>query len=155
MLPIMDRLAKFVKNNEDIEMSVTYDAHCIESEQANKILKVLSDLGCRTSLGESYEDIVKSRDSQEKNEENQECHATQAESKKYILQLFNPGPSKLAKLETVKTIKESLFLGLKEAKDLVDSCPVSINLREHQIKESEYEALLDLLKRKGCTCNLI
>lgn len=69
LLPIMDMLAESVKNNEDVEITVlANNTFFIEPEQANKTLKVLSDLGCRTSLGESYEDIIKSCNSQKENE---------------------------------------------------------------------------------------
>lgn len=61
LLPIMNMLAESVKNNEDIEITVIVNnTSFIEPEQASKTLKVLSGLGCRTSLGESYEDIIKS-----------------------------------------------------------------------------------------------
>lgn len=71
MIPIMDRLAESVKNKEDIEITVTDDTHYIEPEQAKKMFKVLSDLSCRTSLGESYEDVIKQiNDDEEKHELN-------------------------------------------------------------------------------------
>lgn len=65
MLPIMDRLAESVKTENCIVLDNT---EYISSEQANKIFKIFSDLGCRTSLGESYEDIIKSCNSQKENE---------------------------------------------------------------------------------------
>ena len=65
MLPIIDRLAESVKTEDCINLD---NAEYISSEQANKIFKVLSNLGCRTSLGESYEDIIGSCNSQKENE---------------------------------------------------------------------------------------
>ena len=76
MLPIVDAI---------VNVLATQDKRCeiiihscgrigienrIEYELLKKIFKVFSDLGCRTSLGESYEDIVKSNDSQEKQTNN-------------------------------------------------------------------------------------
>lgn len=151
MLPIMDKLALSVMTEEDLSIKTETDDFpiIVSAGKSERILKVLSDLGCRTSLGESYEDVIKSCNLQK---ENQECHTTQTESKKHTLQLLSFGHSKL---ETVKILKDSLLLGLKEAKDLVDSCPTDINLRKYQMKEAEYEWFLDLLRRKGCVCNLI
>lgn len=62
MLPIMNLLASSITANAKmVEIDATID-------QAKKIFKVLSDLGCRTSLGESYEDIITSCNSQKENE---------------------------------------------------------------------------------------
>lgn len=149
MLPIMNMLADSVKNSENIEITIIPDnTWYMEPEYAEKALKVLSNLGCRTSLGENYEDIVKSNNSQEEkeNKENKE-----KQNNRCILQLFEPGT---CKLEIVKTIKDELHIGLEEAKDLVDSWPVDIDLSQYKIEQSEYEYLFSLLKRKGCTCNL-
>lgn len=67
ILPIMYMLAESIKNKEVIEITVTTDnTFFIEPEQANKAFKVLSDLGCRTSLGESYEDVIEFCNSQKK-----------------------------------------------------------------------------------------
>ena len=108
LLPIMNMLAESVKENESIEITITAgNTWYLEPKYARKALKVLSDLGCRTPLGESYEDIIKSDNSQEKEEP-------------YILHLLNWGNSKF---ETVKVIKQQLCLDLRQAKDLVDNCP--------------------------------
>lgn len=141
MLPIIGKLAESVKNNADLHISIDNDDYpiFISLEIAKKIFKILSDLGCRTSLGESYEDIIKSNNSQEK------------QTKHCILQLFNWGNSKL---ETVKIIKEQLYLGLREAKDLVDSCPINIDLSQYPIKPDEYQDILLTLKEKGVHVNL-
>lgn len=40
----------------------------IEAEKTERIFKVLSDIGCRTSLGETYEDIINHRDKDPKPE---------------------------------------------------------------------------------------
>lgn len=69
MLPIMDALADSIKEGVYLNLNNDYVSEDIEQEQAKKILKILSDLGCRTSLGESYEDIVKSDNSQENKEQ--------------------------------------------------------------------------------------
>lgn len=57
MLPIMDAIAQTTKDKEDVQI-------CLDLESAKRIFKVLSDIGCRTSLGESYEDVIKSCNSQ-------------------------------------------------------------------------------------------
>lgn len=48
--------------------SFTDNTFFIEPEQANKAFKVLSDLGCRTLLGESYEDVIEFCNSQKEND---------------------------------------------------------------------------------------
>lgn len=67
MLPLMNMFAAAIRTNMKIDIMITEDMpnEYITPEQTKKIFKLLSDLGCRTSLGESYEDIVKSDDSQE------------------------------------------------------------------------------------------
>ena len=67
MLPLMNMFAAAIRANMKIDIMITEDMpnEYITPEQTKKIFKLLSDLGCRTSLGESYEDIVKSDDSQE------------------------------------------------------------------------------------------
>lgn len=57
MLPIMDAIAQATKDKADIQIS-------LDLELAKKICKILSNLGCYTSQGESYEDIIKSCNSQ-------------------------------------------------------------------------------------------
>lgn len=104
-----------------------------------KTVKQQSDLGYRNSLGESYEDIVKSNNSQEK------------QDNRCILQLFKYGNSKL---ETVKIIKDKLHIGLMEAKQLVDSCPTDIDLSQYPIERSKYKILFDTLNKNGCVCSL-
>ena len=65
MLPIMDSLKDSILNNKCIEIIILSDDHrYISPEQNRRTFKILSDLGCRTSLGESYEDIIKSDNSQ-------------------------------------------------------------------------------------------
>lgn len=69
MLPLMDKLSHAISSTGDLELR-TDNARdvLIERQHVEKIFKVLSDLGCRTSLGESYEDIIKSFNSQKENE---------------------------------------------------------------------------------------
>ena len=113
MLPIIGKLAESVKNNADLHISIDNDDYpiFISLEIAKKIFKILSDLGCRTASGESYEDIVKSDNSQEEkeNKENKE-----KQNNRCILQLFEPGT---CRLEIVKVIKDELNLELEEAKN--------------------------------------
>ena len=72
MLPIIDRFANAIRTNCDISIMElnSHDNRTTEItiDNAKKMFKILSDLGCRTSLGESYEDIVKSNNPQEKQE---------------------------------------------------------------------------------------
>lgn len=70
LLPIMNMLAESVKENESIEITITVgNTWHLEPKYTKKALKVLSDLGCRTPLGESYEDIIKSDNSQKNKEQ--------------------------------------------------------------------------------------
>lgn len=148
ILPIMDKLAESIKNNTNLRISADNSFISIPLETAKKIFKILNDLDCCTSLGENYKDIIKSDNSQkEENKKNKE-----EQNNRCILQLFKPSTNKL---EIIKIIKEELHIGLKEAKDLVDFCPVDIDLSQYEIKQSEYERLFYLLKQKGCICNLI
>lgn len=58
-----------MKVDATIDMDKDVINEYITPEQAKKIFKLLSDLSCRTSLGESYEDIIKSDNSQENKEQ--------------------------------------------------------------------------------------
>lgn len=130
MLPIMDAVAQTIKDKEDAQI-------CLDLESAEKICRILSNLGCRTSQDESYEDIIRSDNSQE------EWHK---------IFLSHPG---LSKLQTVKILKENLNLGLKEAKDLTDSCPVTIDLDKYKIESSKYLDILSSLQQNRATVNII
>lgn len=57
MLPIMDAVAQTMKDKEDAQI-------CLDLESAKTVCKILSNLGCCTSQGESYEDIIESDNSQ-------------------------------------------------------------------------------------------
>ena len=52
---------------------------------------------------------------------------------------FNPGATKL---QVVKVLKEGLHLGLKEAKDAVDTC-------EFECSDAEYPSLKEKLEAEG------
>lgn len=139
MLPLMNLFAASIRTNMKVNATIDMNKDIVNAyitpEQAKKILKVLSDLGCRTSLGESYEDVIKPLDLQEKT----------------ILFLKNPGG---CKLEIVKIVKEQLNIGLKEAKDLVDSYPIKINLDNYLIPTASYEYILRELITHGATVEL-
>lgn len=130
MLPIMDAIAQTTKDKEDVQI-------CLDLESAERICKVLSNLGCRTSQGESYEDIIKSYNSQ-----------------KELHKIFfkNPG---IDRLHVIKILKENLNLGLKEAKDLSDSYPTIIDLDVYKIKRSEYLSIFNLLKEVGAAVEIV
>ena len=69
MLPIMDALANSIENDISRNINIE-DIHIyIDEDQTKKIFKVLSDLGCHTSLEKNYEGIVKSDNSQENKEQ--------------------------------------------------------------------------------------
>lgn len=140
LLPIMNMLAESVKENESTEITITVGSTWhLEPKYAKKALKVLSDLGCRTPLGESYEDIVKSNNSQNEKQ------------KHHILHLFDAGQNRI---ETIKRIKTQLNLSAEDARKLVDSCPVNIDLHKYKIERPNYEILFNSLKQIGCICNL-
>lgn len=63
LLPFMCKLAESVKNNVNLNINIDADDNplFVIPEVSEKALKILSDLGCRTALGESYEDIIKLR----------------------------------------------------------------------------------------------
>ena len=140
MLPLMNMFAAAIRANMKIDIMITEDMsnEYITPEQTKKIFKLLSDLGCRTSLGENYEDIIKSDDSQENT-----C----------ILFLRHRGDSPL---NIVKLVKETLNLGLREAKALVDSYPVKIDLSNYSnsIKPEEYKNFAKMLEEKGAIVTL-
>lgn len=130
MLPIMDAIAQTTKDKESVQIY-------LDSETAKKICKILSNLGCRTSQGESYEDIVRSCNSQK------EWHK---------IFFKNPG---LNKIKIIKILKEELNLGLKETKDLVDSYPTVINLDAYKIERSKYPNVLSLLEQAGAVVQIL
>lgn len=140
MLPLMNLFAASIRANIKVNATIDMDENMVNAyiapEQAKKIFKVLSDLGCRTSLGESYEDIIKSDNSQ----------------RKTILSLRNPGE---CKLEIVKILKEQLNIGPSEAKNLVDACPTKIDLDNYSIPTAGYEYLLNELIIHGAMAELI
>lgn len=130
MLPIMDAIAQTMKDKEDVQI-------CLDLESAERIYKVLSDLGCRTSRGENYKDIIKFCNSQE------EWHK---------IFLSHPG---LNKLQIVKILKEELNLELKEAKDLVDASPIEIDFIEYNVNKTKYSDILSLLQQSGATVQIL
>lgn len=130
MLPIMDAVAQTTKDKEDVQI-------CLDLESAERIFKVLSDIGCRTSQGESYEDVIKSCNSQE------EWHR---------ILLKNPGVNRI---QVVKVLKEELNLGLKEAKNLADCYPTIIDLDIYKIERSKYLNVLSLLKETGASVQIL
>lgn len=140
MLPLMNMFAAAIRANMKVDVIITENMsnEYIIPEQTKKIFKLLSDLGCRTSLGESYEDIVKSDDSQ----------------RKTILFLESPIPIEI-RLQIVKIIKEQLNIGLKEAKDLIDACPTKIDLDNYSIPTAGYKYLLNELSMHGVMAKLI
>ena len=109
----------------------------ITIDNAKKMFKILSDLGCRTSLGESYEDIVKSNNSQEN---------------WHTILLSDPGTNKL---QIIKILKERLNLGLKEAKDLVDAYPIKIDLTKYNVEKSNYLDTFIRLELSGATVQIL
>lgn len=130
MLPIMDAMAQTIKDKENVQI-------CLDLESAEKVCKILSNLGCRTSQGESYEDIIESCNSQE------EWHK---------IFLSHPG---LNRLQIVKILKEELNLGLKEAKDLVDASPIEIDFAEYNVNKAKYSDILSLLQQSGATVQVL
>ena len=143
MLPIIDAIANILITQDERRTMIIHSCgrtgieNVIAYEQLKKIFKVFSDLGCRTSLGESYEDIIESLNSQEEIS--------------HIIHIDNPGQNKL---QIIKIIREQLNLGIREAKDLVDSYPVDINFHTYGMPVQGCEILLDLLLKAGCSCYL-
>lgn len=126
MLPIMDAVAQTIKDKEDAQI-------CLDLESAEKICRILSNLGCRTSQGESYEDIIKSDNSQE------ELHR---------ILLKNPGVNPF---QIMAVLQSELNLGPREAKNLVDASPVEIDFAEYNVDKTKYSYILTLLQRSGAT----
>ena len=126
MLPIMDAVAQTIKDKKDVQI-------CLNLESAEKICRIFSNLGCRTSQGESYEDIITSNNSQE------ELHR---------ILLKNPGANPF---QIIAVLKSELNLRLKEAKDLVDASPVEIDFAEYNVDKTKYSDILTLLQRSGAT----
>lgn len=143
MLPIIDRFANAIRTNCDISIMElnSHDNRTTEItiDNAKKMFKILSDLGCRTSLGESYEDIVKSDNSQD-------------DKKYYILRLHNFGEKKL---DVIHILGKQLNISLASAKDLVEACPINITLRNYAIKPDDYEKLASSLNSKGAYAEII
>ena len=139
LLPFMCKLADSVRNNVNLNINIDADDNPLFMipEVSKKALKVLSDLGCRTASGESYEDIIESLNLQEEI--------------LHTIHIDNPGQNKL---QIVEIIKKQLNLGIREAKDLVDSYPVDIDFHTYGMPAQGCEILLDLLLKAGCSCYL-
>lgn len=149
MLPIIDRFANAIRTNCDISiMELNSHDDCIPIytknrttkitiDNAKKMFKILSDLDCRTSLGESYEDIIKSDNSQEN---------------WHTILLSDPGTNKL---QVIKILRERLNLGLKEAKNLVDAYPTEIDLTKYNVEKSNYLSIFIHLELSGATVQIL
>lgn len=74
------------------------------------------------------------------------------QKRKTKLQLINADNSKL---QIVKTVKELLGFGLKEAKDLVDSCPVLIDLENCPNRDVDVDELTYQLQNGKATFRLL
>jgi len=72
-----------------------------------------------------------------------DTEAAPAEQTEFDVVLKSAGQTKL---QVIKAVKEALGLGLKEAKDLVDSAPA--NLKE-KVSKAEAEQLKDALEEAG------
>lgn len=130
MLPIMDAVAQTMKDKEDVQI-------CLDLKSAKTVCKILSNLGCRTSQGESYEDIIRSDNSQ------REWHR---------ILLKDP---EVNYIQVVKVLQKELDLKLKEAKDLADRCPTIIDLDAYKIERSKYLKILSLLKETGASVQIL
>lgn len=128
-VPYLPHAGSYNKDKEDVQI-------CLDLKSAKRIFKVLSDIGCRTSQGESYEDVIKFCNSQE------EWHK---------IFLTHPGVNRL---QIVKILKEELNLGLKEAKDLVDASPIEIDFTEYNVNKAKYLDILSLLQQSGATVQI-
>lgn len=130
MLPIMDAVAQTIRDKENAQI-------CLDLESAKKICRILSNLGCRTSQDESYENIIRSNNSQE------ELHR---------ILLKNPGTNRI---QIIEILKKELNLGLKEAKTLADCYPTIIDLDIYKIERSKYLKILSLLKNAGAAVQIL
>ena len=137
MLPLMDKLSHALSSTGDLELRT--DNACdilIEKQHVKKMFKVLSDLGCRTSLGESYEDIVKSDNSQ---------------VKKCFLTLKDIGENKR---KIINLLENGLPTSENDATALVKCCPIEIELHNYWKNEAQYQNLFTELKRFGATIDI-
>lgn len=57
-IPLIEALAQCVVS----ETNFRINDECISLTHAKKIFKTLSDIGCRTGLGETYEDIIEQKE---------------------------------------------------------------------------------------------
>lgn len=139
MLPLMNMFAAAIRANMKVDIMITEDMpnEYITPEQTKKIFKLLSDLGCRTSLGESYEDIIKSDNSQE--------------NTPHFLTIRKSGKNE----EVVEQIlSEELRIPLKEAQAIVLIYPITIDLRKYTINSNNYQQLLGRLASVGADVTL-
>lgn len=163
MLPIIDRFANAIRTNCDISIMElnSHDNRTTEItiDNAKKIFKILSDLGCCTSLDESYEDIVKSNNSQEKQEKEEKKiekqNVQENKNEKCILALYHYIGADEFKNDVAKILCNKLHITLPEAKQLIDFEKSYINLKLYNIDSTEYNELLSLLKNKYKEAGLI
>ena len=175
MLPIIDRFANAIRTNCDISIMElnSHDNRTTEItiDNAKKMFKILSDLGCCTSLGESYEDIVKSNNSQEKQQKQEKQQEEEKEKKeekeikeqnvqnnkneKCILALYYYIGGDKSKNDVTKILCDKLHIKLSEAKELIDFEKSYINLKLYNIDSTEYNELRSLLENKYREIGLI
>jgi large subunit ribosomal protein L7/L12 len=75
--------------------------------------------------------------------------APEEEKTEFNVLLKEAGPNKI---NVIKAVREVTTLGLKEAKDLVESAPVNV---KEGVAKSEAEAVVGKLKEAGATADLV
>ena len=130
LMPLVEIFAASAKDNEYVELKVSSKL-CIQISPyiAKKTYKLLCDI-----IDEDCQNFEFDKDRQ-----------------KLTIGVIPPNASKL---ECVKILKNMLNIGLKDAKDIVDSCPTMINLSEYNIDESKYEELVREITNIGIAADL-
>ena len=130
LMPLIEMFVTSAKTNECIELKVSGKL-CIQISPyiAKKTYKLLCDI-----IDEDYQNFEFDKDRQ-----------------KLTIGVIPPNASKL---ECVKILKNILNIGLKDAKDIVDNCPITIDLSKYNIDESKYEELVRGITDIGIAADL-
>lgn len=130
LMPLIETLAISAKTGSNVELKVNNKSYInISPKIAKKTYKILCD-------------VI-----------NEDCNNFEFGEDNQTL-VIGTVPFTASKLECVKILKTYLNIGLKEAKDLVDSCPTKIELSMYNIDESKYEELTDVIKNLGIPVKL-
>lgn len=149
--PLMDTLNRSLSEKETCTIQMPREMVC-------NVLKTLSDFGFRMSDGSYYKELPEEMNSPSPSKPGKDT----LETLKYLKALRDAGLiykgselvfvfsyNPLARLEIIKTIKDYLGIGLKEAKEAFDTKKITL---PHDILKETFNKMCIELKSHGIDC---